>query len=332
MVAKKVVIGMSCAILLSAAIACLMLNEKISELKKSELVEKNNIKQATQPQIAPAKQEKIKYDLYSTTPYDLPLYSISEIAKLPANVKKYIDNVLETAQGFYWLKYDKEEGRVFIILQNPISETNVYSRHNLEILEIFINKDDGSFLKTVYSPVYAGEDGETINSVEGVFSEKDVWEFDKSIEPQRPVKHTVYDDRGKTKFIEYWSYSDTESVKYKMKDASKKIVSLLKETFENETDYRREHILYDKEGQTTMSLTISYSGANISRISYYDQHNPKESFTIINEYQDNLKTSEKIYSSDYELLYTTKSTYQDQERKQIYIENHLGEKIVELNS
>lgn len=34
-----------------------------------------------------------KYDLYSATPYDLPLYSIAEIAKLSPNVKKSVDKI-----------------------------------------------------------------------------------------------------------------------------------------------------------------------------------------------------------------------------------------------
>ena len=113
MVAKKIIVGVSSAILISAGALFYFMDKTISEPDKT--VEKTTV--TTRQKSTPTPQEEKKYDLYSSTPYDLPLYSIVEISKLSPILKKEIDNLLELSQGFYYLKREGEN-RVFIILQN----------------------------------------------------------------------------------------------------------------------------------------------------------------------------------------------------------------------
>lgn len=304
MTAKKISMGISIAILVAAGGLFFFLDES---LKKEQIPEQKTYIQKTNVQ---PKIEK-KYDLYNSTPYDLPFSSIVDISKLPKNTKKEIDTLLEEAQGFYYLKSD-EEGNVFIILQNPIQDSGVYPRHNLEFVEITASGN-----KNIYSPVYAGVEGETINAVAEANSKPDVWKFDKSTEPYRPIKHTAYNERGKVKFSEFWYYSEKDDTKYVMKSPKGKVLSILKETLESDSNYRREHIFYNENGEVEMSISINYDGANISRFTYYNSFDKDNSVSIISEYSDGVKTKEQIYDSNYGLLKTFDAKYADTLRTEI---------------
>ena len=160
-------------------------------------------KQAPAKQVSPQVVVEKKYDLYSSTPYDLPLYSIVEISKVSPVLKKEIDNLLELSQGFYYLKRESEN-RVFIILQNSTSEADIYPRHNLEFAELYLDENN-QVVKNIYPPSFNGIDGETINAIEEANSKPDIWKFDKTTEPYRPINHSSYDENGKLKFTEYWN-------------------------------------------------------------------------------------------------------------------------------
>ena len=288
------------------------------EMNTSKEVE---LKTTVKHQAPTPKAETKKYDLYSETPYDLPLVSIAEISKLPDNIKKVVDSILDSAQGFYYLNVKDE--KVFIILQNQIALTNTYPRHNLQFVEI-----DKDGVVTSHIAGYVGVDGE----VENIVSQKklDEWLFDESVEPLRPIKHTAYDEKGKVKFIETWNYDNEEPVKYQMKDSNKKVVSMLKESQDNDSNLRREHVFYDNEGNTTMSLTVNYEGANISRLTFYNSHDKIDSVSILSEYNDGHKTKELIYNEDYALINIIKAEYVDDKRVVIEVldaENNLLAKI-----
>lgn len=287
------------------------------------LDEKNTVQTATANKNVHSKKEEIKkFDLYSETPYELPLLSIVEISKLPQNVKKVVDEILEQSQGFYYLRKSKD--KVLIILQNPVKLTDTYSRHDLQYAEIDMEG------KVVYhSAGYCGIDGETDNAVK---VKQDVWLFDETTEPFRPIKHIVYNEKGKVKFTECWNYDEKEPIKYQMKNGSKKVLSLLKESQSGDSNYRKEHIFYDNDGNTIMSLTINYEGANISRINYYNSHDLIDSAIIITEYSDGLKIKEQIYNEDYELEQTLTSEYIDGVRKNIKVFDVEDKQIDEIKN
>lgn len=318
---KKIAVGVTCSALVLAVVAGLF----VFSNKKEEPVpveEKLPVKEAAKPhpvkQVSKAvKPAPKKYDLYSSTPYDVPLISVVEISKLTDKAKKAVDEVLESSQGFYFLKFDKEKNKTFVILQNSIDENPLYIRHGLEFAEI---SEDGN--KTFYKP-----------ESQVVDSDKDSWEFDNSVEPQRPLKHIVYDEEGKVKFTEVWNYSDKEPVKYEMKNAQNKVVSILKESSDNDSNYRKEHIFYDDEGNTKMSVTANYDGANLSRFTYYNSEDKDNSISIMSEYsQDGLKSKEYIYNTDYELTNTVTSEYENGERKNIRVIDSNGNELEEISS
>lgn len=265
------------------------------------------IKKAELPK--PVKVEK--HDLYSTA--DLPLQAIVEISKLPHTSKEIADNILEESQGFYLLKTESNNG-FFAILETPINDVKTYPRHNLEFAKV-------SELGEVNF-----EDLDKISE-----NESDKWKFDKSETP-RPLKHIIYDEKGKVKFTEIWNYDDNEPVKYELRNSENKPVSILKETLEGDTNYRKEHIFYDENGNTKKKFSINYDGANISRLTYFDSENMEDSITIISEYSGNgVKTKESVYNSNYELVNTIVSDYEDNERKSIQVLDKDGKEIKMLN-
>lgn len=323
MVAKKIVIGLSFVVLILGAFLYFSA-DKIG----AKITEKPTQQKTPSIQTEPIKPKEIKkkYDLYTATPYDLPLYSIIEISSFPDEIKKCVDNLLDNAQGFYFLTHDKEANKIIILLQNPINSENTYTRHNLQFAEIFF---DGK--NQYHTAGYNGIHGETINAIQENSKKSDSWKFDKSYEPFRPLKHTSYDEKGKVKYTEFWNYDDDEPIKYQMKDSKGKSISILKETFEGETGYRKEHIFYDNDGNITLNITINYDGANISRFTYYNA-NSNESLSIISEYTNGLKTKESIYNADYSLKNTVEAEYNDGIRKSIKIKDVEGNEIKKISS
>lgn len=264
-----------------------------------------------------------KYDLYSNSPYDNPLYSIVEISKLPAEIKSVVDKILEQSQGFYFLKFDGE--KVFIILQNPVTSSETFSRHNLQFAEIDLQ---GNI--SYHNAGYIGIEGETSDFIKN--KKLDNWIIDKTEEYIKPLKHIAFDEKNKIKFIELWNYDEQEPFKYQMLDSNNKVVSILKETQDNDSNYRKEHIFYDNNGNTTMSLTINYDGANISRLTFFNSHDSIDSVSIISEFTDGIKTKELIYDQDYKLISTFIPEYIDGELKKIKAYDSEDKEISQISS
>lgn len=328
MVAKKIVIGISCAAILTATTFCYLSNNN----KKA--IDSNQVKNTptASPKLAPqpAKPKHRIADMYNTTVYDLPLYSIYEISNMPKVLKEEVDKVLEEAQGLYLLKYNKDEQKVFMILQNQITSADAFPRHNLEFMELYLNTEDGKVLKNLYSPAYVGIPNESFLATYEVYKDDESWELDKNSPVTRPLKHSIFDQRGKIKAVETWNYDENKEVKYQLKGASKNIISILKEYKQGEEGLRKEHLFYDSEGKIILSLTINYEGANITRMMYFDKHNIEESTSIITHYSDGMKVKEEIYGNDYKLVNTVKADYSDAQRTKINVynaENNLLDEI-----
>lgn len=315
MVVKRVVIIASIGVLASAAALFFSAEKLVSSLLPDKKLQQANIQQdVNKIQATPKTVQVPKYDLYSTSIYDLPFVSIMEISKLPKKIKNEVDSILNSAQGFYFLKYNEKENKIFIILQNPINEVNSYSRHNLEFVELAFNELGEITSKAIYSPVYNGNPDEVSNSI---ISNGEQWSLDEDFEPARPIKHTVYDEKGKTRFVERWNYDENEEIKYIMKDSKRKVISLLKETLEGDSTYRREHVLYDKSGNIVMHVSANYDGANVSRFMFYDSFNFDRSINIVSEFDSGLKVKETIYDHNYKKIYTFKMNYKNAERKSL---------------
>lgn len=318
MVNKKIVTALS----FMFSIAFLSTGCIKKEIKSTDNTPPQVTKVYSEKAVTKPKPVEKKYDLYSTTPYDLPLYSIVEISKLPQNIKETVDKILDLSQGFYLLRYD--DTKVLIILQNPIINSETFSRHDLQFVEIF---KDGT--TKYHTAGYHGINGEISSKIVDTDNE---WVFDDNSEVRKPLKHTSFDEKGKIKFIETWNYDDSEPIKYQMKDAHKKVLSILKESQDNDSNLRREHIFYDNDGKITMSLTVNYEGANISRLTFYNSHDSIDSMSILSEYTNGLKTKESIYNENYELINTVISDYIDGERKKIELFDKDGIGIRKISS
>ena len=235
-------------------------------------------------------------DLYSNTPYYVPYVSVAEIANLSPDIKKKVDEVFELSQGCYLIKYNPESKSVFMLLQSPvIINDDRYTRHNLQIAEISLASENIKY----YNIGSEGEENEVQNAV--LQQQKDEeWSFDETVEPYRPLKHTVYDKKKKVLYTEEWSYDDANPVKYQMTDNKGNIVSVKKEIMDGDSGYREEHIFYNEEGSTIRSLTANYDGATLKWFTYYDAQNPGNNITIESVYENGLKIIEKIYNQEYQ--------------------------------
>ena len=309
MINKKIVIGIASGIALTALISGLVFFIEEEAPKISEHEHQKTVKKTVKPAVV--KPIEIKtHNLYTNTPYNIPLSAIVEITKASEKAQKTTEGLLENAQGFYFVKFNENNKTLEILLENPVTTSETYPRHNIELAYI---DNDGNIKYTAKG--YNGENGEVSNAVE---AENDIWEFDKSVEPNRPVKHVAYDEHDNVKFTEVWNYDENEPVKYEMKDGNDKIVSILKETVDHSSNYRKEHVFYNKDGKTELSLSVNYDGANLSRLTYYDAKN-HEGISIISEFTDGNKTKEVVYNQEYELQNTLKSDYENGIRKNITV-------------
>ena len=307
MINRKIAVGVSCGLIVLGFICLAVMERKQTE----ETISANAPKISHRANSTASKAEKSdkKYNLFPETIYNIPLMSIVEINKAPESIQKSAEKLLEDAQGFYFVKYDENKRELNVLLENPVTQGNTYVRHNLEFATV---KEDGS---VKYSKEgYSGHDGEIANAVE---TEEDLWEFDKTIEPPRPLKHMVFGDNGQIEFVETWNYDENEPVKYEMKDGDGKIISIVKESADGAT-YRKEHVFYDKDGKTIKSFSVNYDGTDLSRMSYYDADN-NNGLSITSEYSEGNKVKEVIYNQDYELQNTIKSEYENGKRKSVTV-------------
>jgi hypothetical protein len=137
-------------------------------------------------------------------------------------------------------------------------------------------------------------------------------------------------EEAKSSEIENWYNDENEPVKYKKTDKDGNVLSLRKETVENQTTLREEHLFYSKDGSVKMDVSFNYDGADLTRFTYFDSSNEDESFTVINEYEDGVKTKETLYSTDYKLLNTYVPKYKDSKKTEIIVfddENNQSESI-----
>lgn len=277
----------------------------------------------TPAKVAESNKNAIKADLQQDSNYYIPLVSIADTAQLPSEIRKKINGILENSQGCYIIKQNPETKEIFIILQNP-AEYNYdrYSRHNLQVASI-----DGTGHINITNIGYNGQENEIDSAV--VKKDSDEWIFDETTEPYKPLKHVAYNKR-KVLYTETWNYDDSEPVKYEMKDKDGNVISVKKEMLDGDSGYRLEHIFYDGKGNTEKSMTANYDGANIKWFTYYDAKAPGNCVTIESEYEDGLKTGEKVYNNSFKLIKTVNASYKDGKRTELTVtdsENNISNYI-----
>ena len=309
---KQVLAGVICTALFVGCCAILYLTKEVKqETDVAEEVEQKENMSAKTSNVAPkkvVKKEEVikKADLY-TNAVGLPLSMITELNNLPNNIKNAVDKVIND-DSLSVLAMKNLQDKVLLIVENPDD-----NRHGVEFIEI--SKSDAS--KKVI-PLSKQLDN----------SEQDVWRYDEN--SQFPIEHTKLNNDKQLEYTEVWNYVVDEPIKYELKDGEGKILSIKKETLDNENNMRQEHVIYDKNGNTKISVSASYEGPNITRFTYYNADVPNEDITIFSEYNDGVKVKENVYSSDFKLKNTYEAVYKDGQRKSVIIfdkDNNEIEKI-----
>ena len=307
---KKVIGGIIIGVVAVACLTALITSKETKEEDKTlpqkdvKQIEKSEPKQIKK--VAPQKNEqkikdnKIKSDLYKGVPDNLlPLSAISEIASLNGNLHKTIKELVDNSTGVLYAK--RNGNKLLMVVENPDD-----NRHGLEFIEISADgkHEKIGFLLSKYS------EGNT---------DDDLWEYETEEEVKRPVKHTKFNSDGEVEFVETWNYSSDEPIKYELKNKEDKVISLVKETIDENNSMRQEHLIYDKDGKTKLNLTVNYDGADLTRFTYYNADKQEESGSLFSEFKDGIKTKETVYTSDYKVKNVYVPKYKDNERSEIQV-------------
>ena len=327
---RTVFVGTIIFVIIAISIVIILFPKKtkpeISKQSSLKIVEENSKKQVVSIQEAPKNvKEEVnipvipkeiirKADMYSSLPNNqLPLSGIADLADLPEDVGENVDDIIGAARNIYMIK--KLDNKVLMLVENPSD-----SRHNIDLK--FISLDNEAETDIPFSSYVAGDE-----------SEDDIWEYEDMDETKRPVKHIKYSPDKTIEYTEIWNYSSEQPIKYEMRDGDNKVVSIRKEIIDNETNLREEHISYNQDGSTKASVSIGYSGPEISRFIYFNSTNPAESITIISEFGENGdKTKESVYSSDFKLINTYEPVYNDGIRSGIRILDGKGQEVEKILS
>ena len=326
---NKTIILLIGLLFISAGLIGYFLLEKIPVQNKTELKNPAETSQKTQvnskqPQIKD--KAAIKTNLYTNSPFTLPFLSITEIANLSDSIKPHINKIINSAQGVYLLKQNLGTKQIIIIPQAPTDESmDFYPRHNLQIIKV---SPEGHISYNHLG--YNGVNNEIENAI--ISSKNEDWVFDKSTEPYRPLKHTIYDNKKHVLFSESWNYDETDPIKYELKNGAGNIISIKKETLEGDTGFRQEHIFYDEDGNIEKTVIITYEGADIKWFTYYDSESPEDNITIESIYEDGLKTEEKIYNQEYKLIETIKAKYTNGILAELAIYDNSDNEILRLEN
>ena len=320
---KKVIGGIVLGVVTVVCLAALIVSKGTKddektiperEIKKVEKTAKVHVKPlVTQPKVEEKKDLSIKTDLYKGVPDSLlPLSAISEIASLNGHVHKTIKELVDNSTGVLYAKCSGN--KLVMVVENPDD-----NRHGLEFVEISADgkHEKIGFLLSKYS------EGNT---------DEDLWEYDVSEDVKRPTKHTKYNSDGDVEFVETWNYSSDEPIKYELKNKDDKVISLVKETIDENNSMRQEHLIYDKDGKTKVNLTINYDGADLTRFTYYNADKPNESGSVISEYKDCVKTKETVYTSDYKVKNVYEPEYKNGEREGIKVFDNENKEVKTLLS
>lgn len=320
---KKVVGGIVIGVV---AVACLVAlitaketkeDDKILPEKEVKKIEKTTAK--TTKQVAPPKTTEVKNDvamktdLYKGVPDNLlPLSAINEIALLNGNVHKIVKELVDNSTGVLYAK--RNGNRLLMVIENPDD-----NRHGLEFVEISADgkHEKIGFLLSKYS------EGDT---------DDDLWEYDTTEDVKRPIKHTKYKPDGEVEFVETWNYSSGEPVKYELKNQDDRVISLVKETIDDNNSMRQEHLIYDKDGKTKINLTVNYDGADLTRFTYYNADKQDDSGSVFSEYKDGVKIKETVYTPDYKIKNIYQPEYKNGERSSIKVLDKDNNEIEKLLS
>lgn len=283
---------------------------KKEEIKPTNKPEAKPVPKQEAPKPAPKIETVKKAELYtSLTNNALPLSAIAGMNALPPEIQNRVNNIINSSNNIYFI-IPKNNG-IFLIAENSAD-----SRQGIEMIEITEESE---------KKIPLGYQNET---------ENDAWFYDETVEPKVPIKHVIFDDddEDEIEYTEIWNYKEDEPVKYEMRNEDDKAVSIRKETVDDGMNLRQEHLIYDEDGKTKLSLTINYDGADINRITYYDAENPEDGIAIFSEYQDGIKVKETVYTSDFKVKNVYTAEYKDGTRVKLKVFDNNNQEIETLSA
>ena len=244
------------------------------------------------------KEESVKTNLYGDT-NTVPLSAITQITGISPEAKNAVKKITDSQNNIFLAK--KKGDKLILVVENQEN-----FRHGIDFIEISLANGHQTRSTLGYSDKMQDSDN-------------DIWEYDKNSDTPLPTKHTKFDKNGDVEFIEVWNYGYDNPIKYEMKNGEGKVISVKKETQGGNTDLRVENILYDENGNTKISVSTTYEGADIKRFTYYNADKPAEGASVFSEYKDGNKIKETVYSSDLKLQNTYSSEYKDGARAEITV-------------
>ena len=240
----------------------------------------------------------------------LPLSAITIISSLSDSVKDKVNAISQT-KNIYLLQ--KNNDKLLIVTDNS---DNI--RHGIEFNEI--NISNGHQTTTILGYSDKMQD-----------SDNDKWEYDQNT--KLPLKHIKYNSEGDMEFIEVWNYDKDEPIKYEMKDADGNVISLRKETLDDDSSLRVEHLIYDKNGNTKVNVSATYDGNDVKRFTYYNADKKSEGGAVYSEYsEEGFKTKETVYNSGLKIINSYTSQYNDGDRENIIMYDDKNNEIKKFES
>ena len=325
---KTVFVGILSATVLAVCCMALLINKETEQessqpkpikteaeapKKPQETLQAKDIKEESEKEEYKPPVEIInKGNLYpNVSNNQLPLSAIIELSKLPDDVQEDVDEIIEASRNIFMLK--KIGDKVIIIVENPSD-----SRHNIDLKEISLNSESEKNIP--FGSHIAGDE-----------TEQDIWEYEDDDDTKRPIKHIKFNGEKNIEYTETWNYTENEPIKYEMRDGDDRVISIKKETIDNETSLRVEHILYNSDGNTKVSVSITYNGPDITRFTYYNSEKPDEGICIFSNFgEDGCKTKETLYTPDFKLINSFVPIYQDGSRTGIKVMDNNENKVEEL--
>lgn len=300
---KSIIIGVVCAAVVCAALtAVLMPKEKTTSQSLEQKEQKEQeVKPLPEPQAKKvvynevSQPKKIKiYD--SEENKTLPFSSIVQLSEISDNARKTVEKMMQNSDIYYIAQSNDK----IIVVKDANDDEDRFTRHDIEIISI---SPDGKLVQ---------KESEFPQKMSNEESEHEIWDY-KVIEGDMvvPSTHKSLNDSGEVNYIEHWYYNQDEPVKYKVTDGDGKVVSIRKSSRSDGGNWSDEHIFYDKDGNTVLNISTYYEDNNIARFTYYNPKTPEMSVTIVNQYLDNEKTKETVYTTDYRLKNTYTSEYKD---------------------
>ncbi len=301
--------GILCALIACVASATFLYQKNIQTKNEPQSTDiPREIKEKVQSTTGNATVKPVQQELNKTqriNMYDseetrtLPFGAITQLATLSLNAQKTIENIMQNANVYY---IDKTDDKI-IVIKDANDEEARFTRHDVEIISISL---DGTKIKkeTNFPHKMSNEE-----------SEKEIWDY-QLIEGDVmvPTSHKTLNENESIKFIEHWYYTPDEPVKYKLTNGNDKVLSIRKSLHQGGGNWSDEHIFYDENGNTALNITIAYENNNIARFTYYNPKKPEESVTILNEYINDEKSKETVYTTDYRLKNTFYADYKNGKR------------------